>query len=205
MGNKESKKLCPCGSGINFKNCCKSKSFEFVEDNDDSYTIKMPLNEEMVYIFDECKNHFIRVFEREPGEEDPLFLGRYLFSERDVTRDGVEAMHKAGINPAIIYAYKKTGYLLAEENLDKYTGKVLQEWDNAIDEYNQYGGDPADSEDSRKFDEILNSLSEDIECTIFAMGLANDKFLNSLLYSKNDELSMLSVEQYQALMCLSCP
>ncbi|WP_431138917.1 DUF5677 domain-containing protein [Enterobacter mori] len=199
MGNKKSKKLCPCGSGINFENCCKSKNFEFVQDNDDSYTIKMPLNEEMVYIFDECKNHFIRVFEREPGEEDPLFLGRYLFSERDVTRDGVEAMHKAGINPAIIYAYKKTGYLLAEENLDKYTGKVLQEWDNAIDEYNQYGGDPADSEDSRKFDEILNSLSEDIECTIYAMGLANDKFLNSLLYSKNDELSMLSVEQYQAL------
>ena len=47
----------------------------------------------------------------------------------------VEAMKKAGIDPAIIFAYQKTGRLATEENQHLLPETALEEWQAAIDEY----------------------------------------------------------------------
>ena len=47
----------------------------------------------------------------------------------------VEDMKKAGIDPAIIYAYEKTGRLVTEQNQKLLSDADLDEWNAAIEEY----------------------------------------------------------------------
>ena len=47
----------------------------------------------------------------------------------------VSAMKLAGVEPAIIYAYEKTGRILTTENLHLISDEDLTEWNVAIDEY----------------------------------------------------------------------
>ena len=84
-------------------------------------------------------------FGRDPGPEDPVFFDpfaegntpqRYSEETADKLRRAVaEAMSKAGIEPAIIYAYNKTGYLIREGLMDNFTAEQLQEYQDALDEY----------------------------------------------------------------------
>jgi len=58
-------------------------------------------------------------------------MGRY---EKDVA----EAMAAAAdIDPRLVYASRKTGLLVAEENLDKLSEEALEEWNTALDEYDE--------------------------------------------------------------------
>jgi hypothetical protein len=47
----------------------------------------------------------------------------------------VQAMKAAGIDPAIIYAYEKTGRLVTEDNQHLLSEADLDEWQAAIEEY----------------------------------------------------------------------
>jgi hypothetical protein len=45
------------------------------------------------------------------------------------------AMTQTGIDPAFIHAFRKTGYLLTEENIHLFTESELTEWNEAINEF----------------------------------------------------------------------
>lgn len=127
-------------------------------------------------------------------------LSKYLASPQDIERLTVEAMQKADADPAHIYAYKKTGYLMAESFVDRATEAALQEWDAAIDEFDAYGGEPPLPSDVMEFDELIGQLHEDIESLIYLIGLASDKFFNTdLLPTSSGPSPLLSPEQYQSL------
>ena len=49
----------------------------------------------------------------------------------------VEDMKKAGIDPALIHAFEETGMLVAEGNEDLITDDDMEEWHEAISEYEQ--------------------------------------------------------------------
>ena len=82
---------------------------------------------------------FIEKFGREPGPDDPVFFDpdadtpQPLDLER-YEKDLADAMAAAGIDPRLIYASRKTGLLVTEENLDKLPAEVLEEWNAARDE-----------------------------------------------------------------------
>lgn len=181
-----------------------SKAFSFIEENAESYTLEVPMNEQMGELTQELAEIFRQHFERAPGEGDPLFLGKYLLSEQDVERGVIEAMERVGTDPAHIYAYKKTGYLIVEGNLERYTGAAIEEWDAAVAEYDASGGVPSDGPEGEVFDETFRSLADEFESFIYAFGLANDNFFNTeLLHVGADECtSVLTPSQYQAL-CVS--
>jgi hypothetical protein len=42
---------------------------------------------------------------------------------------------KEGIDPAFIYAFKRTGTIVTESNKHRLTEKQLRQWNEAIDEY----------------------------------------------------------------------
>ena len=50
-------------------------------------------------------------------------------------------MKKAGLDPAIIYAFEKTGLLVTEENQHLLPEKDLAEWEAAIAEYETHPGE----------------------------------------------------------------
>ena len=49
----------------------------------------------------------------------------------------VEDMKAAGLDPAFIYAFEKTGLLVTEQNQHLIPENDLAEWDAAIEEYEE--------------------------------------------------------------------
>lgn len=124
---------CPCGSGKKYKQCCIHKDFEWLEDDDGNIFKSVPVPDEMRALLDEQRQSFIAKHGREPGPEDPVFsdLPHFEHAEHQI----IEAMKKAGIDPAIIYATEKTGRLVTEDNLHLLSDIELDEWEAAIEEF----------------------------------------------------------------------
>lgn len=192
---------CPCGSGRKFKHCCIGKDFTFIAEDENTYTMQVPMTPEIREITERAAEEFRRHFEREPGSGVPLLLAKYLCSEQDLKREIVNAMNTAGIDPAVIYAYKKTGYIQSESELHHYTGAAIAEWDEAIAEFDAHGGEPDEGPEAHLFDTTLKSLVDEFESLIYALGLANDNYFNTELVvsSASKQESILTVAQYQAL------
>jgi hypothetical protein len=52
----------------------------------------------------------------------------------------VEDMKAAGLDPAFIYAFEKTGLLVTEQNQHLIPENDLAEWDAAVEEYRRKHG-----------------------------------------------------------------
>jgi hypothetical protein len=124
---------CPCGSGKKHKNCCWGRK-DFVRDETGRVVERVSLDADLSKKMDE----FLKVREEalgrplEPGENPLLFPGE--------TWEGVEAsmssvLKDAGINPAIIYAYEKTGFLVSAMNVKSFSNDEIREWNAALREY----------------------------------------------------------------------
>ncbi len=104
--------------------------------NDGSRSISMPA--EMEEAFQEQRKRFTEKFGREPGPDDPIFFDPDAdtpqpISEQKYTEELVEAMREAGIDERYIKAYKKTGLLVTEENIDLLTPEELAEFEAALE------------------------------------------------------------------------
>jgi hypothetical protein len=127
---------CPCGSGKKYKHCCLTKGFDWVEGEDGTIQKSVPLSAEAVAILQEQRRKFVETFGREPGPTDPVFFD--VPPVEQIEFQTVQAMRKAGIDEAIIYAYEKTGGLLVtEQNRHLITDKDLAAWQAAIEEYEE--------------------------------------------------------------------
>ncbi len=76
-------------------------------------------------------------FGRDPGPDDPLFFDPHADEPRPLNRVAVEAgmadaMERAGISPAQIYAFQQTGIIPAEGLLDRVPAERLQEFYLAV-------------------------------------------------------------------------
>ncbi|HYT95012.1 MAG TPA: SEC-C metal-binding domain-containing protein [Gemmataceae bacterium] len=131
---------CPCGSGKKYKVCCYGKGFEWQQDEQGHVSRSLPLSDEMKTVLEQQKQKFIEKFGREPGPNDPIFFDAPPVEQ--VEFQMVQAMKKAGLNPAFIYAFEKTGGLLVTEaNQHLIPEKDLAAWDAAIREYEaKHGG-----------------------------------------------------------------
>ena len=124
---------CPCGSGKKYKKCCWGKGFEWEEDAEGNLFKSIPLSSEVTDILEHQRQKFIEKFGREPGPDDQIFFD--MPHPEHIEHMTVEAMKKAGIDPAIIFAYEKTGRLVTEENQELLSDAELDEWQDAIEEY----------------------------------------------------------------------
>jgi hypothetical protein len=101
---------------------------------------RVPLNKEMIAILDEQRERFKAKFGREPRPEDPI-----LFDENadvpqpmaldEIEREVLEFLTAVTLDPAYIHAYKVTGRSVTEENLHLLTPEEIQEWTDAVNEY----------------------------------------------------------------------
>ena len=124
---------CPCGSGKKYKQCCLRKDFEWLEDDDGNIFKSMPISDEMSDLLEEQRQAFIAKHGREPGPDDPVFPDMPHFEHAE--HHMIQAMKKAGIDPAIIHATETTGRLVSEENMDLLSDVELDEWNAAIEAY----------------------------------------------------------------------
>jgi hypothetical protein len=124
---------CPCGSGKKYKQCCIRKDFKWLEDDDGNIFKSMPISDEMSDLLEEQRQAFIAKHGREPSPDDPVFPDMPHFEHAE--HQMIQAMKKAGIDPAIIFATEKTGRLVSEDNQDFLSDMEIDEWNAAIEEY----------------------------------------------------------------------
>ncbi len=63
-----------------------------------------------------------------------------LLSDEEVAKiraSTMDAMRAAGVPPAVIYAYGRTGLIVAKENRHLMSAADLDEWEDAIAEYDE--------------------------------------------------------------------
>lgn len=131
--------ICPCGSGKKYKKCCIGKEFEWVKDEDGNIFREVKLNEDLREAFEYQRKAFIEKHGREWGPDDKIFFDAP--PTEHLEHETVQAMKEAGIRPAIIYAYEKTGRLVTEDNKSMIPDNALAEWNAAVEEYYELHGD----------------------------------------------------------------
>lgn len=101
---------------------------------------RIPATKEVRQILERQRERFREKFGREPGPDDPIFFDPDEAEPRPFEFDPtdtaiVKAMEAAGIDPALIYAYRRTGLLVSQGNLHLLSDKDLAEWQAALEEY----------------------------------------------------------------------
>ena len=130
---------CPCGSGKKYKHCCIHKDFDWVEMDDGRIGRSMPISEEVADIFEGLRQSHLARFGVEP---ERIFEGAPPLEL--IEHWTVEAMKKAGVEPALIHAYEKTdGLLLNDRNENKVPSTDITAWEAAIDDYERTTGKKA--------------------------------------------------------------
>ena len=124
---------CPCGSGRKYKACCWGKGFDWEEEEAGTRYKSMPMSPEVADILQAQRQRFIEKHGREPGPDDPVFFD--LPHPEQLEAMMVEDMKAAGLDPAFVYAFEKTGLLVTEQNQHLIPDADLAEWDAAIEEY----------------------------------------------------------------------
>jgi hypothetical protein len=147
---------CPCGSGKKYKQCCLRKGIEWSAKDDGMIVRATPLSSETAEVVEELRELFRADHGREPGPGDRLFEGAPSFEV--VEHLTVEAMRKAGVEPALIYAFERTGLMLNARNEQMVPDADVAEWDATIDEYERSTGTKA-SRRRLSEDDVLAILS----------------------------------------------
>jgi len=103
-------------------------------------TRAVKMNAETKAIIENQLQKFREKFGREPGPKDPIFFDPDSFAPEPYRLDQFQeetekAMSEAGIRPEIIYAYRKTGLIVTQENYGKLPADALAEWEAAVKEY----------------------------------------------------------------------
>ncbi len=125
---------CPCGSEKKYKKCCIDKGFDWVVDEEGQICKSIPLSEELNDILKEQRDLFIETHGREPDPDEPVIF-QSTSEPGNIADEIVETLRKLGVSEATIYAYRKTGRIVTDKNKNLLSDLELQEWDNAIKEY----------------------------------------------------------------------
>ena len=141
---------CPCGSGKKYKHCCSKKDFEWLEDEDGNTIKSIPMSDDVGEIVEQQRLGFVEQFGREPGPDDKVFFDAPPLEH--VEHEMVQAMKKAGIDPAIIYAFEKTGRIVSEDNQNLLSDADMAEWEAAISEYRtKHADDGPDNDEENEW------------------------------------------------------
>lgn len=140
---------CPCGSGKRYKHCCLNKGFEYLEDEEGNILKSIPMSDEVAEVLEEQKQKFVEKYGREPGPGDNLFFDMPPLEH--VEHFMIEGMKKAGLDPAIIYAFEKTGLIVTEANERLISDKDRAEWEAAVREYRAKQGDSEEEDENEWF------------------------------------------------------
>src|SRR5262245_24217432 len=126
---------CPCDSGRKYKHCCYHKGFEWQEDEEGGVFRAGPITPEMKDNLQDQRQRFVEKYGREPGPGDPVFFD--LPHPEHLEAMMAEDMRAAGLDPAFVYAFEKTGLIVSEQNQHLIPEKDLDEWDAAVREYEE--------------------------------------------------------------------
>jgi hypothetical protein len=100
----------------------------------------LPLTDELRHLLERQREHFRETFGREPAPTDPVWFDPdtdelHPLDPDRVETDIVRAVEQAGIDPALIYAYWRTGRMVTQDTMRLLSPSERAEWDAALEEY----------------------------------------------------------------------
>jgi hypothetical protein len=101
---------------------------------------RMPLQAQTSETIACQREAFRKKFGRDPFPDDPIFFDPNAnepvpLNPQQYEQAMIETMSQAGVDPAFIYAFRRTGRIVTEANKDRLTENELRQWNDAIDEY----------------------------------------------------------------------
>lgn len=134
---------CPCESDLTYGECCAPRGVLWQKDarGNPFRTVKIP-SEFREYVFDAPLKEFRHIFRRSPHSNDRAFPAAYITDAEEFEHEFVKASEKVGVDPALTYAFRKTGRMIVEGISDHLPKRYLDEWSDAIDEYHDSLNDP---------------------------------------------------------------
>jgi len=124
---------CPWCSGKTCGRCCHGKHFDYLVNEEDTIVNSVPMNDELADVIEKQKCGFIEEDVREPGSDNNLFFDMPPLEH--AVHFMVEAMKRAGWDPAVVYAFEKTGLIVTGTNEHLISDKERAEWEAAVREY----------------------------------------------------------------------
>ncbi len=128
---------CPCGSGRKYKHCCMSKGFTYEIDESGEIHRRVPvprvLARELQASLEQQRLKFIEEHGREPGPDDRVFFDAPHLEHLEA--DMAQSLRKAGLSPAYVHAFEKTGLLVTTLNKHLISEVDLKRWQAAVEEY----------------------------------------------------------------------
>ena len=100
------------------------------------------LTSEGAQIFSELRERFERKFGHLPGPGESMFFEAEVDELGPIDQERfdavmISAMQAAGVDPAMIYAYRSTGILISEQNLHQRSKVDRRRWQAAVEEYEE--------------------------------------------------------------------
>jgi hypothetical protein len=104
---------------------------------------KIPVDEDLAALIREQREAFRRKFGRHPGPDEPLFFDPDEDLPQPISDGNHEPlveemaalMEEAGIHPARVHAFRKTGRMVTEENRPLLSCAEWKEWESALREH----------------------------------------------------------------------
>jgi len=100
-------------------------------------TVKIP-RELRPLILEQPQQHFQEIFRRAHGKYDLFSPLAYTIDEEELQEEFTRAAEKVGVDPALIYATRKTGRVLVRGLTPPLPQRDLDEWEDAIEEYYEH-------------------------------------------------------------------
>ena len=126
---------CGCGSGLKYAGCCQVKGIRYFVSRKGTIVRRIPIHPKLKEAIGEGEKRFREIFGRKMGRGDILLFDHFLNGEEDrwqvIRRIGQEAE----IREELIFAWRRSGFIVAEETRRMMPDIDYQEWENAIDEY----------------------------------------------------------------------
>jgi hypothetical protein len=185
------KEPCPCESGSCYSVCCKKRKIRWSRDKAGKLYKQIKLSPEAIASIKEAEAQFEEVFERKPRKHDPALLMKYLNSEADIKRVTLQAMRQADISPELIYAYLKTGRIVADISL--LSTSEANDFYSAIAEFWEKMNQGASIDDLIGADIPEKDLRTTLQHIQIIGGYYVDKYMNSGFARKHAQ-SMMNAE-----------
>jgi integrase len=117
----------------------------------------VPITPELADALETQRKAFVEKFGREPEGDEPIFFDPNEETPQPYSHERmaenhkaiVEAMERAGIDPAKIYAFKKTGFMPSEEGWKNMSPADKAEYKAAILRYKEEGDPEMDDSELR--------------------------------------------------------
>jgi hypothetical protein len=100
------------------------------------------LSADGVRLVEALRARFERKLGRVPEQGDALFFDAQVDLRAPIDQSRfdaavVAAMEAAGVDRALVYAYRRTGLLVTEQNVGACTRADLRRWQGALEEYEE--------------------------------------------------------------------